>query len=279
MSLLVDMMTNTLDASYAEAARRRCGAEQPAGGAGGAAARSGVVSVVLLLVLGLVTGVAAAQVRKRAAAGGTLRAQLVAEVHRRTSESDALAAQAAGLRRSVAVQQDRALSSGTTGAAVARQLAALRLAVGVDPVTGPGLVVRLDDARPGGVGATARGGQVGAGRVLDRDLQDAVNGLWSAGAEAVAINGLRLNALTAIRSAGEAILVDYRPLSPPYTIRALGDPSALESGFADSEAGRRLSTYTSLYGLQLAIRRSDNQTVPGAGTPTLRYAVAAGAGS
>lgn len=277
MSLLVDMMTNTLDASYAEAAQRRAGAAPGSGGAGSGRARSGVVSVVLLLVLGLVTGVAAAQVRKRAAAGGTLRAQLVAEVHRRTSESDALATQAARLRRSVAAAQDRALRSGTTGAAVARQLAALQLAVGVDPVTGRGLVVRLDDARASGGGTAPRGGQVGAGRVLDRDLQDAVNGLWASGAEAVAINGLRLSALTAIRSAGEAILVDYRPLSPPYTIRALGDPKGLESGFADSAAGRRLSTYTSLYGLQLAVRRSDSQTLPGAGTPTLRYAVPAGA--
>ena len=53
------------------------------------------------------------------------------------------------------------------------------------------------------------------GRVLDRDLQVMVNALWAAGAEAIAINGQRLTARSAIRYAGEAILLDFRPLVPP----------------------------------------------------------------
>ncbi len=278
MSLLVDMMTNTLDESYAEAARRRAGRGTAADD--GPDARPSdprlarrVIAVVLLIALGLVTGTAAAQVRRRQAAGSTLRAQLAADVLRRTGQSDALARQAAQLRREVSAESDAALRSNTEGLAVRRQLAALQLAAGVTAVTGPGLVVRLDDAPAGDPNAAERGGQVGQGRVLDRDLQDTVNGLWSAGAEAIAINGLRLSSLTAIRSAGEAILVDYRPLSPPYLVRALGNPGSLEAGFVDSAAGRRLSTYTSLYGLQLVIRRSDTQTLPGAGTPSLRLAV------
>ena len=283
MSLLVDMMTNTLDESYAAAARRRAGDDGgPAGPAGEPdrpSARRRFTAVILLLALGLVTGTAAAQVRKRQAAASTVRGQLVGEVHRRTGESDALAKQADRLRRDVSAEQDAALRSSSSGVSVARQLADLQLAVGVSAVTGPGLVVRLDDAPNSDVNNADRGGQAGSGRVLDRDLQDAVNGLWSAGAEAVAINGLRLSALTAIRSAGEAILVDYRPLSPPYTLRAIGNPGSLEARFADSAAGRRLSTYTSLYGLQVVVRRSDKQTLPGAGTPSLRLATPAGGGS
>jgi uncharacterized protein YlxW (UPF0749 family) len=279
MSLLVDMMTNTLDESYAEAARRRAGSD--VGGSGsvpGGPAASGwsrrATAILLLLALGVVTGTAAAQVRKRAAASGTVRAELVDEVQRRTADSDALSAQAARLRREVGRLQDAALRASGTGTAVAQQLADLQVVTGVAAVTGPGLVVRLDDA-PGADETDAdRGGQVSSGRVLDRDLQDAVNGLWAAGAEAVAVNGLRLSGLTAIRSAGEAILVDYRPLSPPYTLRAIGDPGDLEAGFADSAAGRRLATLSSAYGLQVAIRHSDKQTLPGAGEPTLRVATA-----
>ena len=271
------MMTNTLDESYADAARRRAGAQ--AGGTattgqdqgeGGPARR--VLAVVLLVALGLVTGIAAAQVRKREAAGNSVRTQLVADVQRRTAESDDLVRQAARLRSEVSGQQDAALRSSDQGAALAKQLAALQLAVGTGPVTGPGLVVHLDDAPTANEAGVDRGGQAAAGRVLARDLQDAVNGLWSAGAEAIAINGLRLSALTAIRSAGEAILVDYRPLSPPYTVRALGSPGSLQAGFADSAAGRRLSTYTSLYGLRLAVERSSSQTLPAAGPPILRLA-------
>jgi uncharacterized protein YlxW (UPF0749 family) len=276
MSLLVDMMTNTLDESYADAARRRVGEQgERLPGQGGDDRRGPgrrLTAAVLLVGLGVVTGTAAAQVRSRAAAAGTVRAQLVGEVQHRTSDSDALAAQAARLRREVSAQQDAALRASGSGATVAQQLADLQLATAVGPVTGPGLVVRLDDAPAPAGDEVDRGGQVGTGRVLDRDLQDAVNGLWSAGAEAIAINGLRLSAMTAIRSAGEAILVDYRPLSPPYTLRAIGDPGSLEARFADSAAGRRLRTYTSLYGLELVVRRADKQTLPGAGEPLLRLA-------
>jgi uncharacterized protein YlxW (UPF0749 family) len=275
MSLLVDMMTNTLDESYAAAARRRAG-HATAGETDGGGLRTGagrrVIAVVLLVALGAVTGIGAAQVRKRQAASSGVRSELLHDVRQRTGETDTLAEQAARLRSQVAAERTAALTSNAAGAAVAQQLASLELAVGVEPVRGPGLVVRLDDA-PGQSGPdTDRGGQLGQGRVQDRDLQDAVNGLWQAGAEAIAINGLRLSALTAIRSAGESILVDYRPVSPPYAVRAIGDPRRLSAGFADSASGRRLATYSSLYGLRIDISRTDRQTLAGAGTPSLRLA-------
>jgi uncharacterized protein YlxW (UPF0749 family) len=278
MSLLVDMMTNTLDESYAEAARRRAGhadaagGRGPDGGTGRERASRRATAITLLVALGVLAGTAAAQVRQRQAAAGTLRADLVKEVQLRTADSDALAAQAARLRREVSALQDAALRASGSGATVAQQLTDLRVATGIAPVTGPGLVVRLDDARGTDDADAARGGQASPGRVLDRDLQDAVNGLWAAGAEAVAVNGLRLSSLTAIRSAGEAILVDFRPLSPPYTLRAIGDPGELDAGFADGPAGRRLATLASAYGLGLVIQRSDKQSLPGAGEPSLRVA-------
>jgi uncharacterized protein YlxW (UPF0749 family) len=111
--------------------------------------------------------------------------------------------------------------------------------------------------------------------VLDLDLQELVNGLWAAGAEAVSINDLRLTARTAIRSAGEAILVDYRPLSPPYVVRAIGDPRALEPTFADSAEGRRLSTYTTLYGLRYDLRSAGDLHLPAGSAPEPRAATPA----
>jgi uncharacterized protein YlxW (UPF0749 family) len=202
-----------------------------------------------------------------------VRTQLVADVQRRTAATDELARAAASLRGEVARLQAAGLSLGAAGRAAADRLAALELAAGVGPVTGPGVVVRLSDApadQPDP--ADPRGGDVGDGRVLDKDLQDVVNALWAAGAEAISINGLRLTTQTAIRSAGEAILVDYRPLSPPYTVRAVGDAKRLETTFVDGAVGRRLATYTSLYGLEFAVRRAAEQTLPGSGFPTLRLA-------
>jgi uncharacterized protein YlxW (UPF0749 family) len=275
MSLLVDMMTNTQDQAYADAAARRRGdaarRSAPAPSTRPTLARR-ALAVLLLLVLGLLTGTAAAQVKRRDAGTSGVRAQLAADVHRRTAESDALAAQAGRLRQEVARARDAALSSGVAGRAAVLRLQALELATGIGAVTGPGVVVHVDDA-PGSAAADhARGGQFGQGRVLDRDLQDIVNGLWAAGAEAISINGLRLTSRTAIRSAGEAILVDYRPLSPPYTVRALGDPGVLGPAFADGPAGRRLATYSSLYGLRFTVDRSESQTLAGAASPDLRAA-------
>lgn len=268
MSLLVDMMNNTLDEGYAERAARPAGAAPERRPHRAAAA-------VALVAIGVVTGTAIAQVRERQEASTGLRAELAAEVRDRTAETEVLAGQAEQLRAQAAAAQSAALGADAAGRSAARRLEELGLASGTLPVRGPGLVVTLTDAPEGEVEGEAplRGGTPVDGRVQDRDLQDLVNGLWAAGAEAVSINGIRLTALTAIRSAGEAILVDFRLLSPPYVVRAIGDPDRLELELLDGPTGRRLSTYTQLYGLGLELRSDDRLSLPGAGVPDLRAAL------
>ena len=46
---------------------------------------------------------------------------------------------------------------------------------------------------------------------------------YGRGAESIAINNARLTTTSAIRYAGDAILVNYRPLLPPFVISAIGD--------------------------------------------------------
>ena len=275
MSLLNDMMANTLDEAYAERAARR---SAPGGDAapGPRSARGALkrgTALLTLLAVGVVTGTAVAQVRARQEANSGLRADLAEQVRERTQQSDRLEATADALRREVDATQSALLGADAAGQAAADRLLALGLAAGTVPVEGPGLVVTLDDAP---VDAAAddslRGGTAIDGRVQDRDLQDLVNGLWAAGAEAISINDVRLTALTAIRSAGDAVLVDFRLLSPPYTVRAIGDPAALEVELLDGPAGRRLSTYVMNYGLSLEVRRDDELSLPGAGAPDLRTA-------
>ncbi len=266
MSLLVDMMTSSLDPAYARAA----GSRQPPLTGGAGRRRSALLVVVLLLLVGLLTGIATSQVRRGATQADVVRRSLLADVRQQTRATDGLAVSAQALRSDVARRRNRALGTGTSGKAAAAQVAALELATGTVAVHGPGVVVTLDDA-PGRAGrASPRGGRAGDGRVYDRDLQDAVNALWAASAEAVSINGQRLTGLTAIRSAGEAVLVDLRPLSPPYVVQAVGDPDAMEPGFADSPAARRLTTYRSLYGLGFDVRRADRLDLPAAAGPVLR---------
>lgn len=276
MSLLNDMMSSTLDEAYAERAALRAGsgaagAAAPAGARGGLLGRA--TAALTLLAVGLVTGTAVAQVRARQEASTGLRAELAVQVRERSAETDRLAASAARLRAEVEATQSSLLGADAAGQTMAERLVALGLASATLPVEGPGLVVRLDDAPPDeSVEDPLRGGTPVDGRVQDRDLQDLVNGLWAAGAEAISVNDIRLTALTAIRSAGDAVLVDFQLLSPPYVVRAVGRPADLELELVDGPAGRRLQTYVSLYGLRLDVARADSLTLPGASTPDLRIA-------
>ncbi len=231
-----------------------------------------LVLVVLLVVVGAATGIAASQVRQRASDTGGGRRALIAEVHRQTTETDQLDAQASRLRGEVQRARDAALGAGAKGRSAAGLVAELELVTGGTAVRGPGLVVTLDDAPDVSSEATTQAGQLGSGRVYDRDVQDVVNALWAAGAEAISVNGQRLTAMTAIRSAGEAILVDFRPLSPPYVLRAVGSVEQMEPSFADSTTARRFTTWISLYGIGFAVSRASELRLPAAAIPDLRVA-------
>ncbi len=266
MSLLVDTTAAALDPAYADAAARKA-ARSPAQPRRGAA----ILLCIVLVAAGVITGVAAAQVRRDADRAGSVRESLVDDVRRQTDDSDRLASAAQKLREELVGVRERALGEDARGRAAAEQVRALELVTGAVAVRGPGLVVMLDDAKGSAAGTAGgnRGGQVGDGRIFDRDVQDVVNALWLAGAEAMSINGLRLTAQTAIRSAGEAILVDFRPLSPPYVLRAVGDVDRMEPAFADGPTARRFQTWTSLYGLGFTLARADELTLPAAATPEL----------
>ncbi len=118
------------------------------------------------------------------------------------------------------------------------------LASGAIPVEGPGIVVTVDDAPS----ATST-----EGRVLDSDLSMLVNGLFEAGAEAVAINGHRVTTMTPIRTAGVAITVDYVSLNPPYRVEAIGDVGKLPGSFARTGAAAWWQYLTLNYGLSLEV--------------------------
>jgi uncharacterized protein YlxW (UPF0749 family) len=277
MSLLVDMSAAALDPAYADAHARRLGAQAQDGGTGGDRTRTPSLLLVVLLVVGAVSGVAVAQVRRSAHVADHVRRSLVADVRTQTDATDALARQAEALRKQVAAARDQALGDDSAGRSLSARVSALELLTGQTPVTGPGLQVTMSDAPDAdSVDGNGRAGQLGDGRIYDRDLQDVANALWAAGAEAIAINGQRLTSLTAIRSAGESVLVDFRPLASPYVLKAIGDLDALDPGFADGATARRFLTYTSLYGLGFSVRRERALALPAAGPPELLSARAGG---
>ncbi len=282
MSLLVDMATASLDPEYREAHAQRVAranhphsaeGEGPPGGARRARRGMPLILTALLLLAGLVTGIAASQVRLKDQEANAVRQSLVGDVRRQTAATDRLARQEIGLRRQVATIRGAELGQDSQGRTLADRLAALELVTGSIAAQGPGLVVLLDDAHgTATTGTAAPDAAAGEGRIYDRDLQDVANALWTAGAEQIAINGQRLTTQTTIRSAGEAVLVDFRPLSPPYVVQAIGGVDSMEPRFVDGPVARRFQTWTSLYGITFKVTRAKQLRLPAAGPASLRYA-------
>lgn len=273
MTLLTEVMQRPLDPGYAAAAAARQAA-------GSAPRRPTVITVTLLIAVlcGGVFAIAVRELRQPQPGAIAARMALQLEVERRTAAADRLQKSNEQLRAEIAARQQAALDSeGSTD--LAQRSRALGVLAGEFGVSGPGLVITLNDAEEVGQSAAAdprAADNSDQGRVIDRDLQIVVNGLWAAGAEAVSVNGERLTALSAIRSAGQAILVDFRPLVPPYVVQAIGGPADLQSGFAADMAGPYLQSLTSNYGIRAQMQARQKLTLPGAGSMALHYAHLAG---
>jgi uncharacterized protein YlxW (UPF0749 family) len=266
MSLLVDMMTNTLDPGYAEAARRR----GPAGGgtSPGRLPLRRAAAVLAAIAAGLILVTAAADARRSAPDLARTRADLVGQVQQRTAQVTDLQHQVGRLSATLAQLRLNGLEGTASGRALAARLAALQGAAGSTAVSGPAVRVTLSDARTA-ANPTEQAQQNNGGQVLDTDLQHVVNALWAGGAEAVSVNNQRVTALTSIRAAGDAIVVDFRPVEPPYVVTAVGDPDTLQQNFVSSAAAAALRTYSQAYGLGFVVKGLSSATLPAAAAPAL----------
>ncbi|SOC49363.1 Uncharacterized conserved protein YlxW, UPF0749 family [Blastococcus aggregatus] len=270
-SLLDDVLAETLDPAYAQAAEARAAAGP---GAAGPRWRGRVLVALTLVVAGVLAAVTYDEAAARLQGRQEIRAALVDDIRAESDASDELAAELESLRAEVGRARDELLASSTTGQRALDELARAEAGAAALPVSGPGLLVTLanagsdadDDPVGGGTEADVRG------RVRDGDLQQVVNALWAAGAEAISINGQRLGPTSAIRFAGEAVLVDFRPVTNPYEVRAIGDPESLSSGFLASPEVGALALIEETYGLRFDFARKDDLSLPAASTPELRAA-------
>jgi uncharacterized protein YlxW (UPF0749 family) len=218
MDLLNQIIRQPLDPDYALAAAR-----------GTDPARGRWTLAVLAMIIGALFSVAALQTTREAPALQSERTELISRVQAAEKEQDQLRGRVNLLTQEIATLRAAALGGDEAARTMEAQIDTLDPVVGYVAVTGPGVLIVVDDSPS--AAADARD------RVLDIDLQVLANGLWEAGAEAISINGHRLSSLTAIRSAGDAITVDYRSLTRPYRVEAIGDPLTLKARFVESSAG------------------------------------------
>jgi uncharacterized protein YlxW (UPF0749 family) len=269
MSLLTNVMDHSLDDGYAQAAARK-----QAEGSGGMpkTVRAKLGLAAGLVLAALVVTVGAAQARVAAPTVAKERQELIDRIQRETAAADKLQGTVDALRDDVSARQRAALKQDGSGDGADL----VGILSGAVAVHGPGVKLVVNDAKEATTGGNGNPRETAdfsdTGRVRDRDMQRVVNGLWESGAEAISINGQRLTSLSAIRAAGDAILVDNRPLVPPYTVLAVGDGQRLSTRFQNSADGLYLHALQENYGIRTAISVEGDIRLPAAPSVIVRTA-------
>jgi uncharacterized protein YlxW (UPF0749 family) len=275
-SLLDDVLAETLDPAYAQAARARTARrDEPAGERPARRRwRSQVLIGLPMVVAGLLAAVTYAQAATTSQGRQQVRAALIEDIGNASEISDELAAELEDLRAEVTEAREHVLATTAVGQRALDDLAAAEQGAAAVPVTGPGMLVFLANADLAAdedpVGGTPDDDS--SGRIRDGDLQVVVNALWAAGAEAISINGQRLGPTSAIRFAGEAVLVDFRPVTNPYEISAIGDPETMSNSFIEDPQVVELAWLSEMFDLRFDFAQEDELTLSPAGTPELRSA-------
>ena len=193
-------------------------------------------------------------------------AELVAEQEQRNEE---LAAQANELRQQ---NEELAAAQGAAPAAPDPEQAELGQIAGLGAVVGPAVRVTLTDAptdfAPPGVSGDLL-------VVHEQDIQQVVNALWAAGAEAMTIQGQRVISTTAVKCVGNTVVLHGTPYAPPYVITAIGEQGTLEAGLAADDGVQIYRQYAQVYQLGYAQQRVDEVTMPAYTGPLPQQAAAA----
>ena len=188
------------------------------------------------------------------------RLQLTELVARERADVEALERQATELREQVQEQADAAAER--DGRVAAEQApAALEMAAGLVPVTGPAVTVELDDAprRPGRPDLSADPDDL---VVHQQDVQAVVNALWAGGAEAMTLMGQRIVSTSAVRCVGNTVILHGQVYSPPFVVTAVGDPQALRASLDDDPGVAFFRTYVERFGLGYAVRTERSVELP-----------------
>lgn len=174
-----------------------------------------VQRLIVISLIGLALGfLIVIQLRSQAAVARTLAAQddtsVALLINDLNHANNQLIQQSAALSQQEAQLRQALTAGGTDSQAIVKELTTLRVVSGEVPVHGPGLQIRIQ------------------GSIMDFELQDALNSLRNAGAEAFSLNGYRIIGSTPIISRGQNLLIGGRSLSAPFTLLVIGDPEQLQ---------------------------------------------------
>ncbi len=180
------------------------------------------------------------------------------------SQQDALKAQILELRNRIGALEAQGPGAAASLKELYAQLEQARIGAGLSGLSGTGVVFKVEDAGQSGAGADAL--------VTAHDIRTLVQELWLGGAEAVAINGERVTATTAVLDIGGSVLVNSAYLSAPYRVSAIG-PADLYERLQQSASFRAFFVdRVQGAGLGLSVAELDEVDLPAfAGTVSIRF--------
>lgn len=223
--------------------------------------RARTVAAVVIAVFGVLVSVAAVQTSRNEEVADAGRAVLITRIQEERGDLDDRRARIADITR-----ENRRLADSLTELSATRQrsqgqVRRLQLTTGYLGATGQGVRVVVN-GNPAGDPVQ---------QVTDADLAKLVDGLWEAGAEAIAINDQRLNPLGAIRNVGSAIHVNTVPVSPPYVVRAIGDVRTLQADLLNTTHGAEFFSLADQLGFEYTMENVDDLVLPAARQRRLMY--------
>lgn len=262
--LLTLITARSMDEDYAHVAQQRAAA----GDVRPASRRPHWTSVVAVAALGVMAAVVAAQTDRAAAVDELSRATLIEQIDKRGEEVRGLQASVQDL---VASNAERSSAGATTQDRLDDLEAAVRRAglnSGFAAVHGPGVRITVDNRPDVEVNSEIR----------DEDLAILVDGLFEAGAEAIAINDQRINALGGIRNTNRAVHVNGRPVIAPYVVSAIGDPRTLQARLLETSEGQEWFALVNGLDFEYDAQNVDDLRLPAAPDRALRDVIELDAG-
>lgn len=145
------------------------------------------------------------------------------------------------------------------GDEIKEELQSSRMIAGSLDIEGPGVEIILDDRKRDTI-LDKDSGMLSYYIVHDSDLLEVVNELRAAGAEALAINGVRIIGSSRISCGGPTINVGKEQrFVPPFIIEAIGDPDSLYSYLKREDS---ISQTLLFWGLGFSVKKKDSIEIP-----------------
>jgi uncharacterized protein YlxW (UPF0749 family) len=170
------------------------------------------------------------------------------------------------LRTSIQVLEQQGTGNAATIRDLNARLEEARIAAGLIRLTGTGIVLKLEDSTQP---------VPPDGNELDylasaADLRTVVSLLWQTGAEAIAINGERVTATTAIVDIGGSVLVNAAYVAAPYEVTAIGPKDLFDRLSSTPGWEEFVRTRRGSFGIGISLAEPESVDVPAfAGSVTL----------